>query len=63
LYSTKANELVRPFRTLSDLQETWGVKPTIIFVNSDPVAVTVNVEEFIDKNSFIILDNMIKSVI
>jgi DNA-directed RNA polymerase beta subunit len=47
-YSTKADELVRPFRTLSDLQETWGVKPTIIFVNSDPVAVTVNVEEFID---------------
>lgn len=42
------DDLVKPFQTLSDLQETWGVKPTIIFVNSDPVAVTVNVNEFVD---------------
>ena len=43
-----SDNLVRPFRHLSDLQETWGVRPTIVFVNSDPVAVTDNVDEFID---------------
>ena len=41
-------EIFKPFRALADIEKKWQGTPTLIFVNSDPVGITLNEDDFIE---------------